>query len=180
MEEQVKSSAWALGLWGVLSIIFGVLIVAWPGITLRAFLIVLGIYLLAVGAVALIGSVISRTGHWVLGMLLGGLSFVAGLYVFANPDISAVVILSLIAIWAIVVGVLLIVAGFEADKDGIWLVLAGLVTGFFGFYIFANPGEGALVLIWLISIYSIVSGILLTIGGFKLHSASKELAPAKK
>ena len=180
MQKEVQNSAWAVGLWGVLSIFFGVIIVSWPAITLKAFLIVLGIYLLAAGAITLVGSVIHRDGHWVLGILLGVLSFAAGLYVFSNPDISALVVLTLIAIWAIVVGALLIVAGFEADKDGIWFILAGLVSGFFGFYIFANPGEGAVALIWLISIYSIVTGILLVVGGFKLHGAAKELTPAKK
>ena len=179
-EEQIRGSAWALGLWGVLSIIFGVLIVSWPTITLKAFLVILGIYLLAVGAVTLVGSVVSRSGSWVAGMLLGVLSVMAGLYVFANPEISALVTLSLIAIWAIAVGAITLIGGFQVDKDGIWLVLAGAVSMLFGVYIFTNPREGALTLVWLISLYTIVSGIFLAIGAFKLHEVSKQLAPAKK
>lgn len=180
MEEQVKGSAWALGLWGALSIVFGVLIVAWPGITLKAFLVILGVYLLASGAVTLIGSVVNRGGNWAAGMVLGFLSVVAGLYVFANPEISALVALSLIAIWSVVVGTIMLIAGFGAEKDGIWLVIAGAVSVLFGIWVFANPREGALALVWLISIYSIVSGIFLAIGAFKLNDLGNQMADAKK
>ena len=177
MQEQIKGAAWALGLWGVFSIIFGVLILAWPGITLKAFLIVLGVYLLASGVVMAIGSLVNRRGHWVGGALMGAITAIAGLYVFANPKISTLAILTVIAIWSIAVGGLQLAAGFEG-KNNWWMILSGAVYALFGFYIFANPKGGAITLIWLIGLSVIASGLLLTIAAFKVGDLNKTLRRA--
>lgn len=178
MKDEFRAMSWALGLWGALSVVFGVLILAWPGITLKAFLVILGIYLLAVGAVMLVGSLVNRTGYWIVGSLVGLISVFAGLYVFSHPQTSALVALSLIAIWALVVGVLQIVAGLDGKKN--WLqVFAGVVYALFGMYIFANPKGGAIALVWLIGLSIVAGGIALVIGAFEANSASKQLAAKK-
>jgi uncharacterized membrane protein HdeD (DUF308 family) len=172
MDKDLKAAAWALGLWGALSVVFGALILAWPGITLKAFLVVLGVYLLASGAVLLVGSLINRNGHWVIGTLIGFLSAVAGLYVFANPQISALVALSVVAIWAVAAGMLLVVSGFEGKNDW-WRIIAGAVYTLFGFYIFANPAGGAIALVWLIGLSTIASGVALIVTAFHANSMGK-------
>lgn len=172
MEDQLKGASRSLGMWGILSIIFGILVLAWPGITLKAFLIVLAIYLLASGFVLLVGSLLQRDNNWVLGAILGAVSVIAGLYVFANPQISALVVLSLIAIWAIVFGALDMVAGFEG-KNNWWMILSGVVLVLFGFYIFAKPGAGALALIWIIGLSSIISGVLTAVGAVRLGALER-------
>ena len=178
MGNELKAASWALGLWGALSVIFGAIVLAWPGITLVSFLIILGVYLLASGVVMLVGALLSRQGSWVGTALVGVISAVAGLYVFSNPGISALVVLSVIAIWAIVVGMLQIAAGFEGKNN--WLLIcAGAVYVLFGFYIFANPAGGAIALVWLIGLSSIVSGIALTIAAFEAHHAGKKLTTRK-
>lgn len=177
MQEQIKGAAWALGLWGVFSIIFGVLILAWPGITLKAFLVVLGVYLLTSGVVMAIGSLVNRRRHWVGGALMGAITSIAGLYVFANPKISTLAILTVIAIWSIAVGGLQLAAGFEG-KNNWWMILSGAVYTLFGFYIFANPTGGAITLIWLIGLSVIASGLLLTIAAFKVGDLNKQLRRA--
>jgi uncharacterized membrane protein HdeD (DUF308 family) len=179
MQNEMKAASWALGLWGVLSVIFGVLIVAWPGITLKAFLIVLGIYLLSVGAVMLVGSLANREGHWASTALIGVISAVAGLYVFANPGISALVALSVIAIWAIVVGMLQVVVGFEGKNDWV-MIFAGSVYTLFGFYIFANPAGGALTLVWLVGLSTIVGGIALVVAAFEANNEAKKVTVSRK
>ncbi|HVO86253.1 MAG TPA: DUF308 domain-containing protein [Candidatus Binatia bacterium] len=176
MQEQLEGAAWSLGLWGAVSILFGFLIVAWPGITLKAFLVVLGVYLLASGVVLLIGSLFRRESHWVLGVVLGAISTLAGLYVFAKPGISALAVLTVIALWAIVAGAMQIVAGFEAKKHGWWISLAGLVLLLFGFYIFVKPGNGALAIIWFVGLSFIASGVLSAVAAFKLGGEAKQVA----
>lgn len=178
MQKQIKGAAWALGLWGMFSIIFGVLILAWPGITLKAFLVVLAVYLLASGVTLAFGSLINREGHWVGGALIGALSAIAGLYVFANPGISALAVLSVVAIWAVVIGALQIVAGFESGKQGWWLTLSGAIYVLFGLYIFDNPKGGAIALVWLIGLSVIASGLALTVAAFKVGELDKQLKRA--
>jgi len=174
----MKAAASGLGLWGVLSVIFGVLVLAWPGITVKVFLIILGIYLLSVGVVMLVGSLMNREGRWVGHALIGVLSVVAGMYVFAHPQSSALVLLSVIAIWSVAVGLLNIVAGFEGKNN--WLMIfAGTVYTLFGFYIFANPKGGAITLIWLIGLTTIAAGISLVIAAVEANNLAKQL-PAKR
>lgn len=177
MQEQLKGVAWSLGLWGALSIIFGMLIVAWPGITLKVFLLILGIYLLASGAVLTVGSLLRRDGHWVGGILMGILSVIAGLYVFSHPTVSGLVVLTLIAIWSIALGALQIVAGLEG-RNNWWLVTAGAIYTLFGLYIFANPAGGAVALVWLIGLTVIAGGIVSVIGAFKVNDLDKQLKKA--
>ncbi|OGL24943.1 hypothetical protein A3A68_01510 [Candidatus Saccharibacteria bacterium RIFCSPLOWO2_01_FULL_48_13] len=172
MEEQLKGAAWSVGLWGVLSVIFGALVLAWPGITLKVFLIILGVYLLAAGVTLGVGSMVNRGAHWLGGAMIGALSAVAGLYVFANPKISALAVLTVIAIWTIAAGAMSMVAGFEG-KNNWWMILSGGALTLFGFYIFANPGEGALSLVWLLGLTMIFSGILQVIVAMRLGAFSR-------
>lgn len=179
MQKELKGAAWALGLWGALSVIFGALILAWPGITLKAFLVILGIYLVATGLVMLVGSLVNREGRWIGGALVGVISAVAGLYVFSNPQISAVVALSVIALWSVAVGMLQIVDGFEGKNN--WArIVAGAVYTLFGFYIFANPAGGAVALVWIIGLSTIAGGIALVVTAFEANSAAKQVASGKK
>lgn len=176
MQKDMKGAAWALGLWGALSVIFGLLIVAWPGITIKTFLVILGIYLLSGGIVMLVGSLINHEGHWIGGALMGLLSVWAGIYTFAHPHTSALAVLTIIAIWAIAVGLLEIVAGF-AGKNDWWLIIGGVIYTLFGMWIFSNPAGGALAIVWLIGLSTIASGIAISIAAFKALSLSKQ--PAK-
>ena len=176
MQEQVKGAAWALGLWGALSVVWGVLILAWPGITLKVFLVVLGVYLLASGVTLLVGSLLGRNGHWIGGALIGALSAVAGVYVFSHPQISALAVLTVIAIWAVAAGLLQVVAGFEGRGTSWWLVLSGVVYTLFGLYIFANPKGGAVAIIWLIGLAMIFGGLLSAVAAVKVAGSAKQLA----
>jgi len=178
MQKELQGAAWALGLWGVLSFIFGALVLAWPGITLKAFLVVLGVYLVATGLVMLVGSLVNRQGKWVAGALIGVVSTVAGLYVFAHPTTSGLVALYVIALWAIAAGMLQLVAGFEG-KNNWWLIIGGAIYTLFGFYVFANPAGGALTLVWAIGLSAIAGGISLVITAFEANSESKKLSAKK-
>jgi uncharacterized membrane protein HdeD (DUF308 family) len=173
MKNNLSAVSTALGVWGVMSVVFGLLILAWPAITVKAFLVVLGVYLLASGATMLIGSLVNRTGHWVGGALIGILSLVTGIYVFAHPTLSALAVLTVIAIWSIAVGVLEIVAGFEAKPNNWLLVVSGVIYTLFGMYVFSNPKNGALAIIWLIGLSIITSGIVLVVGAFQTNKLVK-------
>ncbi len=178
MQEQIRGAAWGLGLWGVLSIIFGVMVLAWPGISLKAFLIVLGVYLLASGVVMTVGSLVRHTGHWIGGAVVGILTAIAGLYVFSHPEISALAVLAVIAIWSIAIGSILFVSGFETGNHRWWLSFSGLVWVAFGFYIFARPGDGALTLMWLIGLSAIFAGVMSSVAAFRLTNFEKKLSKA--
>lgn len=170
MHNYSREAAYAVGVWGILSVIYGVLVLAWPAITLSAFIVVLGVYLLASGIFMALGSIAKRGGHWVGGAVMGIFSAIAGLYVFAHPAIGVLALLVVISIWSIVTGIIQLTAGFEAEPNDRWLIFSGAVQTLFGLYVFANPKGGVIAVIWLIGFTAIANGSLLTVAA--LHSGN--------
>ena len=95
---------------------------------------------------------------------------------------TALGLLIMIAAWAIVTGILEIVAAIKLRKEikGEWLlIVAGLCSVVFGVLLMLMPGAGALVLVLWIGAYALVFGLLLMVLAFKVRRLGKEvLTPA--
>lgn len=171
---------WALALRGLFAVLFGLLAFVWPGVTLAALVILFGAYSLVDGIFALIAAVRAAEAHerWWLFVLEGLAGIAAGLLTFVWPGITALVLLYLIAWWAVITGVLEIAAAIRLRKEisGEWaLVLGGVASVIFGFLLLFRPGVGALAVVWLIGIYALLFGALLLMLAFRLrgHSGQK-------
>jgi uncharacterized membrane protein HdeD (DUF308 family) len=166
---------WALALRGLVAILFGLACFAWPLPTLFVLVLLYGAYALADGIFA-VAAALARREHgsqwWAL--LLEGLCGIAvGVITFFWTAITELALLYLIAFWAIVTGVLEIVAAMRlrASIPGEWaLALSGLLSILFGFVLLIWPGATAVALIWLIGAYAIVFGILLLVLAFRLRA----------
>jgi len=159
---QLKKLRWALGINGILSIAFGVIVIAWPGISLFALTILFGAWLLARGIVgiasAISGSVAGR--GWIVFVSL--LDIAVGVIVFVWPGISALALLYVIGAYAIVLGIITIGGAFWlpfSGGDTVLLVLGGIASILFGIVMFAMPSGGALVLLALIAAFALVTGL---------------------
>lgn len=171
-------SWWALVLRGIAAILFGVLAFVWPAITLTALVFLWGAYALVDGIFALAAGIktYGENKRWWVLLLEGLLSIVAGVLAFVIPGITALVLLILIASWAIVTGVFEIAAAIQLRKyiTGEWLLaLAGVASVLFGLALLFNPLAGALAVVWIIGAYAIVFGVLLIALGLRLHSLVK-------
>ena len=172
---QVTKMRWVLGLHGLASVVFGVMILAWPGISVYALTIVFGAYTLATGIVEF-GTAFTTQGKeeraWLI--VRGLLGITVGVLVFAWPGISALTLLYVIGAYAVAFGVLFVVASFRLPLDGretASMILTGLVAIVFGIVIFAAPGAGALAVLGLIAAFALVTGIselAVSIAGEKL------------
>lgn len=172
------SSWWALVLRGIVAIAFGVLAFLWPQITLTALVFLWGAYALVDGAFAIAAGVKSygENKRWWLLLIEGILGVIAGVLAFVIPGITALVLLMLIAAWAIVTGAFEIAAAIQLRKHitGEWLLaLAGVASIIFGVLLVLDPGAGALAVVWLIGVYAIVFGGLLIALGLRLHGMVK-------
>jgi uncharacterized membrane protein HdeD (DUF308 family) len=166
---------WALVLRGVFAVLFGIAAFAWPGLTLGALVLLYGAYALVDGAFAVAAALTGtpRGVPW-WALLLEGLAGIAiGVMTFAWPGITALVLLYLIAAWAVVTGVFEIVAAVRLRKEvrGEWiLALSGVLSILFGIILVANPGAGALAVVWIIGAYAVAFGALMIALGFRLRS----------
>jgi uncharacterized membrane protein HdeD (DUF308 family) len=166
---------WMLALRGVLAILFGLVALLFPGIALLAFIYVFAAYAIVDGVVAVIVSIrergsLSRWG-WVLAE--GILSIAAGIIAAVYPGLTALVLLFLVAAWAILTGIAEIASAFilreQITRE--WLLgLAGLLSIIFGIILFIRPGTGLLAILWLVGIYAIIFGILFIVRAFQLRS----------
>jgi uncharacterized membrane protein HdeD (DUF308 family) len=162
---------------GVAAVLFGVLAIAWPGITLATLVIVWGAYALAEGLLTLIAAWQVRDEgrpFWSL-VVVGLLGIAAGVITFLWPGITALTLLMIIAVWALIMGIFQIIAAIRLRKviEREWLLgLSGVASVIFGVLMIISPGAGALAVLWLIAAYAIVFGVLLIVLGFRLRSFS--------
>lgn len=165
---------WAVLLRGVVAILFGILTLFQPGISLASLVMLFGFYTLSDGALAVWTAISGRQDHehwWIL-LLTGLVGVGAGLLAFVAPGITALALLFYIAVWAICTGVLEVVSAIRLRREieGEWmLILSGLASVLFGYILMARPGAGAIAILWIIAIYAIFFGVLRVLLALKLR-----------
>ena len=164
---------WLFLLRGVAALIFGVLSLVWPGISLATLILLFGAYALVDGAFALAAAIVGRGNaeiRWWL-VLVGLIGIGIGIGTYMWPGLTALTLLYFIAGWVIATGVLQIVGAIELRNvidDEWWLILDGALSVLFGIFLFIMPGAGALALIWLIALFAIAYEILMIGFAFKV------------
>lgn len=160
---------------GAIAIIFGLVALAWPTLTLTALVYLFATFWLAGGvllAIAALREHLYDTHNWLL-LLEGVVGIAVGMLAFIWPGVTAFVLLYLIAAWAIVTGVLEMITALQLRQamENEWLpAVTGLVSLIFGVMLIIWPVAEALAILWLIAAYAILFGTLLLILGFKLRS----------
>ena len=197
MLDQLTSRWWLLALRGVVAVLFGILAIAWPGVTITALAYLFGFYALVDGLVSLSSGLMPDrrsgarrmwenltgagrpTGFERLWLVLVGIAGIAaGIIAFVWPGRTALVLLYLIAFWAIFIGVMQILAAVrlrrEIDNEW-WLIAGGAAAVVFGVIAFADPRSGALSVVWLIALYAILFGVTLLMLAFRLRAGRGRL-----
>lgn len=177
MKDMLCRSWWMPALRGALAVAFGILALAWPGLTLLGLIALFATYALLGGAVSILAAVRHRQSHedWWLPLLIGIAGIGAGVIALIHPGLTIVVLVLLIGANALVSGVLDMAMAIRLRKtiQHEWLlVLSALASIVFGILVFLFPGAGALALVWMISIYALVTGALLLALAFRLRTLS--------
>jgi uncharacterized membrane protein HdeD (DUF308 family) len=164
-----------IALRGAVAILFGLLTLFRPGITLEVLILLFGAYALIDGIFMVVSAIANRHGEPRWGTLLFGglLGIAAGVATFTWPGITATILLAVIAVWAILMGIFEVAAAIRLRKliDGEWaLILAGLLSVAFGVLLVMRPAVGALAIVLWIGAYALISGIVLVALGFRLRS----------
>jgi len=169
---------WLEVLRGVAAIIFGILAFAWPGEALLTVILFWGAFALVDGVLAIVAAV--KGGNpmprWWLA-IVGIAGIAAGALTFLMPGLTALVLVTFIAVWAIILGVMEVYGALKLRKEieGEWfLILNGVLSVVFGILILWRPGIGAVTLVYIIGAYAIIFGVIHVFFGLKL----KKHAPA--
>jgi uncharacterized membrane protein HdeD (DUF308 family) len=161
---------WALLLRGVAAVLFGLVALSWPELTLFVLIVLFGVYALADGVLAVLGGIRGSEGRRWLLMAEGMLSSLAGLAVLFWPGMTAQVLLYVISAWAILTGLLKVgmAIAFRRQIENEWLMASsGVLSLVFGIVLGVFPIVGLLSLVWLVGIYALILGAALVVLGFR-------------
>jgi uncharacterized membrane protein HdeD (DUF308 family) len=185
----VVDNWWAFVLRGIVAVLFGLLAFFLPGMALLTLVFLFGIYAIADGVLSIAAAIRSRrvdrraedAQPWWAILILGIFSILAGVLAFVWPGLTAVALLYLIAAWALVSGVMSIVAAIRLRKQirGEWLLaLTGVLSIMLGVLLALFPGPGLLTVVIWIGAWAFVTGILQIALGIRLRTLLRRAVPS--
>lgn len=165
---------WLVVVRGVLAILFGLIALFWPGLTFFLLVLMFGVYAIVDGLFAIYSGVVrSRySSRWWVFLLEGIISLIAGVIALARPGWAGVALVLVIAAWAVVTGILEIIAAVRLRREitNEWLLgFSGFVSILLGILLFFQPLTGGLVVTLMIGAYALIFGVLLVFLGFRLR-----------
>ena len=181
----IAENWWVLLLRGIIAILFGVAAYAWPGMTLATLILFFAAFVFVDGIFDVFAAFSGRKENenwWVL-LIEGLLGIAFGAITWMRPGVTAMVLLLLIAFWAMATGILRIIMAIRLRKEiegEWWLILSGLASVLFGVFVMARPGAGAIAMLWVIAAWSIIVGIFLVILSFQARGFGKKLEDARE
>jgi uncharacterized membrane protein HdeD (DUF308 family) len=173
MMTQKFNDWWLLAVRGVLAFILGILAIFCPPQALIFLVVLFGAFTLVDGVLAMIMGLTSTPftdGWWVI-FLEGAVEITIGLFTLFFLNTATPFIYYVIATWAIITGILEIVAAIHLRRvlrEPV-LILSALFSIIIGIMPFVFPGVGEIALVWMIGICAFVRGILLIVDAFCMH-----------
>lgn len=166
---------------GVLAVILGVLVLAWPAKTILVAAIFFGAYLLVTGIsqVVFAFSLHVSAGGRVLLFISGAAALILAILCFRSLQESIL----LLAIW---IGVGFIFRGVATAASAIsdptlpgrgWEIFIGVISLVAGIVMMASPFESLATLTFVVGIWLIVLGVFEVISAFGIRSASAAVTP---
>jgi uncharacterized membrane protein HdeD (DUF308 family) len=180
-----KSLSTSLIARGILAVVVGIIALAWPSVTVLALVILFAVYAFIAAGLQAARAFSSRKAGPVIGHLLLGLAdLAAGVIALAWPGPTALVLVLIVGVWAIIAGLVEFFAAFASGESAgtrAMFILGGLITIAFGVVLCARPGIGAIALALLFGLFNLIFGIWMLVQGIELrrtqhtvHTAARE------
>lgn len=177
--SRLASNWWALALRGGLAILFGLIALLMPGVTLTTLMLLFAAYMLLGGILAIVAGVraAERHGRSMPLFFEGALNILVAILAAVWPDQTLVAIIYIVAAWAVLSGVLLLAAAFRlrASAPGEWLLaMVGILALVFGVVLFAWPEAAAVAFSWWIGVFAIAFGAALVAFALRLKKRKEQ------
>ncbi len=169
---------------GILAVIIGVIALAWPSVTVLALVILFAVYAFIAAGLQAARAFSSAKAGPVFGHLLLGLAdLAAGVIALAWPGPTALVLVLIVGVWAVIAGLAEFFAAFQSGEPAgtrAMLILGGLATTAFGVVLCARPGIGAVTLALLFALFNLIAGTWMLGHGIELRRTGNTLRPARE
>jgi uncharacterized membrane protein HdeD (DUF308 family) len=165
---------------GIVSIILGLLVIAYPGATIVTVAIFFAAWLFVTGIYEVIvsftrdGDTAMRVFHAIIGVL----SVIVGFALLRSPFQSVEVVIFVIGIFWLVQGIMTFVAAFSVKQGRNWGIFIGILGILAGIVILVYPIDSAVTLALIGGIWLVILGIMQIVAGFQIRRARNLLAPS--
>jgi uncharacterized membrane protein HdeD (DUF308 family) len=164
----------ALALRGLVALLFGLVVLFWPGLVFAVLALLFGIYAVVDGAITFVPALRSseRGARRWLPLTEGAVGVIAGLVALLLSGMTANGLVYVIVGWAFATGMLkiLTVILLRAEVENGWLLAgSGALSVLFGILLAALAGSDVPVLIPLIGAFAVVVGLALIVFAFRLR-----------
>jgi uncharacterized membrane protein HdeD (DUF308 family) len=166
---------WVLA-YGVITLLAGIAVIAWPGETLLVVAVLFGIQLIVSGIFRFVAALASEDltgGTRVLFALLGVLSVIIGLWAVRHVLLTLLALIVFLGIFWVINGTIEIftaLAHREMPERG-WTMIMGLLSIAAGLIVLAYPGLSLISLAVILGVWLLVFGTMETVLAFRLRSA---------
>ena len=180
----LNNAGWIMIAAGAISVVAGVLAIAYPDITLLVLAIFTGVNLIVLSALSLVDAFHSdpASGSRALSATLGVLGVIAGLVVLRRPGETLLVLVLAIGIWLVVSGAVSFFRAFEDLENRALRMLVAISEIVLGGLLLCLPDLSLKTVAVLAGISFLLRGALAIWAGWQLrkagHSAPGQLAPA--
>ena len=178
--ELLRKNWYVLALQGLLLALLGAAVILFQEFTLEQLIFYLGITLLSFGLVMLIWGWLTRRkgGNWFGLLLFGALQMIVGALIQYDAGTATGLFTATTGSFAILVGLIQVIMGFDRSKSRYLYLLMGLVSLLLGILILVDPFNTPRALPYLTGFYSFLLGAFLIYYGFKARRLQSGTPPA--
>lgn len=171
----LERQLWGLAIGqGVLAILFGVVALFWPGLTVALLIVLFSVFVLVWGVVGVIVglSTIGSNKFWWLELVFSVLAVGLAVYLLRNPVAAAAAFVFFIGVTFLVRGLVDLLEGlFDTGRKGdsrLFNILAGVVGVLAGIITLLHPLSAGVAVVWVVGLYAVLYGALVI--GFAFRS----------
>ncbi|MDX2775877.1 DUF308 domain-containing protein [Streptomyces caniscabiei] len=157
---------------GVVTLLFGLVALFWPGVTLAMLVMLVAVYIFAIGVMLFVRGVVKskKTQSWWFGALMGLVSAGLGVYLLLNPNVAIGTFLTVVGLLLLVRGVfdLFLAAYVIKARDGraLW-ILSGVVGIVAAIVLWRYPVEAGTAFVWVLGLYAVIAGVVSLIYAYR-------------
>ena len=174
---QIGRNWWLFLIVGVVSILAGILALAWPDITLLALGLFVGIGLLFIGGLEVAEAIAGSPESRALTSIVGVLSIIAGIVCLRRPGESLLALVIVLGIYLIVEGTIRFIRAFQELEDRAAMMLLGIVDAVLGILILSLPELSLVTLAILFAVSLLIRGAFMIWVAFKLRAVKDATEP---